>query len=375
MLDRVSFPKNKGFGEILWRQTRYCLAGIITMVACSPTAQSCLSCPIALTPVVTLGDSGPPGSLSAAATSIARDSRGNYYVATPRSPEPLPSIYDSTGTFVGHLGRQGNGPGELLRGALVLVAPGDTILVFDQTRRLEVYDPQWRPVRSAVGTPMAYRGRILPSGEVLLDVSTPGGSIHILREDGEVTRSFGDFHGGDPRTTAPVHALALADDSSFWGVSGMREFVVERWHVRGRRLTRTTWSTGWFVPWTEWMAPTPETAPLAQVFDAFVDTRGRLWILGSTAAADWSDVLGPCHPTRTGHDSCDMPPDGRGVYAAVIEVLDPSTEVVLARRRFPDAARFHVVDPGLVASVRESPAGWWYVDVFNATLTDTADAP
>lgn len=55
------------------------------------------------------------------------------------------------------------------------------------------------------------------------------------------------------------------------------------------------------------------------------------------------------------------------VYDGFVDVIDPAAGTVVASVRFPATVDI-VVAPGIVAGVREAPAGWHYLDVWQVRL-------
>jgi hypothetical protein len=57
----------------------------------------------------------------------------------------------------------------------------------------------------------------------------------------------------------------------------------------------------------------------------------------------------------------------------IIEVIDPTGWRVIARRRLDDDTWLTPVAPGMIASLRETPNGWWLADVYHVTLVGLGD--
>jgi hypothetical protein len=100
-------------------------------------------------PTVVMGND--PG----ASTNILQALRlgdGKYLVvptAMAKAPTPIPRIYDSTGKFVGLLGRSGRGPGEFAGLIKASHGPGDSILALDSWQnRASVFDREAKFGRS-----------------------------------------------------------------------------------------------------------------------------------------------------------------------------------------------------------------------------------
>ncbi len=131
-------------------------------------------------------------------------------------------FFDSTGAQTGVVGREGRGPGEFSGLTQICRLPGDTVLVFDQTRRLTVISPQAEIVRQSNVSELSFTG----------DGCFDDGSV--------VTQAF------EKSTTAAVretHALRRRDDGSVvdtigvfpaMSFSGVGQYM--RLHPHGRFL-------------------------------------------------------------------------------------------------------------------------------------------
>lgn len=67
-------------------------------------------------------------------------------------------LFDSAGTQTAVVGREGRGPGEFSGLTQMCRLPGDSVLVFDQTRRLTVVSPQGEIVRQSTVMELALTG-------------------------------------------------------------------------------------------------------------------------------------------------------------------------------------------------------------------------
>jgi len=92
---------------------------------------------------------------------IAVDSKGQIYVSDAQAQEVR--VFSPSGEYRRTVGGPGSGPGELGRGAsVVLLSPGDTLLVPDvNNRRINRFDPEGRsmgsvPLEPEKGRPLRY---------------------------------------------------------------------------------------------------------------------------------------------------------------------------------------------------------------------------
>ncbi len=119
---------------------------------------------------------------------------GRIYLADDRNFRV--SVFEGDGRFVGHIGRQGNGPGEFSRPWEVAADDRDTIFVWDGNHsRISVFGPDLRYVRSFGTDPRWLVNEItpLPDGRLLLSAYGRGAdrSIHLLDRGGTILRSLG----------------------------------------------------------------------------------------------------------------------------------------------------------------------------------------
>ncbi|MGD2121787.1 MAG: 6-bladed beta-propeller [Gemmatimonadota bacterium] len=125
--------------------------------------------------------------------SIAVDSKGQIYVSDSQAQEVR--VFSQDGEFRKTIGRPGSGPGELGLGAsVVLLAPGDTVLIPDiRNRRINRFGPDGEnlgsaPFRPEDGRPLRY------------DLTSAGGMSVQIRPPGAPGRS-------DPDTMDAVVAI------------------------------------------------------------------------------------------------------------------------------------------------------------------------
>jgi hypothetical protein len=230
-------------------------------------------------------------------------------------------------------GARGAGPGEFT--GIRAVAPwrGDSLVILESTRAWVV------GVDSLRGRFVQLPGRIQSFGVrtfqdsfLALDSYIPGSPIvAILGSDGRMVWRIDTLVSG---------ATSASDDADFRRhfilptASGelvilpmQRRFSVERWApVTGSRQSQIV--ADWFVPWTdearqaEFARPGTEP-PLTLLLDAFVDNRGRLWLMGRVP--DEQGIEAP--------DSLDGTRDWDGWADTVVEVWDLETEVRVAWAR------------------------------------------
>lgn len=116
------------------------------------------------------GISGDEAEQFGSVSDIATDSRGRIYVLD-RTPRRI-SVFDSDGTFSHHVGREGQGPGELGGAHDIYIGRGDTLWIADDgNARYTRFAPDGTFIddhpRQVFGVPSTTSGGVLPDGSLL----------------------------------------------------------------------------------------------------------------------------------------------------------------------------------------------------------------
>jgi len=261
-------------------------------------------------------------------TSIVRDGSGRFYsAATGASGRGLLLVWGSDGKFLRTLGRQGEGPGELVGRGLpaLMIGPGDSLIV-NEASRWSVFGPDMEFGRVIVG-PAVTRNRdmihVLEDGRFLstapVAAGDPAAWFHLSGADGKLIRSFGPIEPPPADGQAPPRASALAGDGAFWvgpppGAPG--GYVLEQWSVDGQRLRSIERRVDWIVG----EAPDPAARVPLPLFNAMhVDDAGRLWVMALVKDARW-------RPLQPGENDDELATE---LYDIRYEVIDPSAGAVL----------------------------------------------
>jgi len=304
---------------------------------------------------------------------MARDSRGRFYVVTPELGDDPPMTFAPDGSFLSRLGRAGSGPGEFRMPSVVLVLPGDSVLVVDRgLARYTVLSKSYELVRTAPIPPGATAATVLLGGELIMSarINTPslaGLPLHELDANGNYIRSFGALkpivRPGYPYEQARV--LAPASDGGVWSAHMYHRYLIERWNSKGELEQEVERRADWFAPYRTYWLPTPTKAPAPTIMGLWEDESGLLWVIGWVGGANWAKGLGPA---RLLEGQVAYPITGQqAVYDGFLEVINPVQGVVVASTRFAGTMDI-VVAPGIVAGVREGAEGWPYVDVWQVRL-------
>lgn len=97
--------------------------------------------------------------------------------------------------------------------------------------------------------------------------------------------------------------------------------------------------------------------PSASVLDIAVDDRGLLWVVGEAPDERWETAVGPKG----------KPLNSDSFIDSIIEVIEPDTGRLLARRRLDGSIRGFVA-PGLAFAVRNTDAGLPRIDLIEVRL-------
>lgn len=334
-------------------------------------ADSCTSC-IQLDLATTLGATDDAGFLTDRGTlgDIVRDDSGRYWVGQRDQVK----LFDSTGIFLGAVGRAGQGPMEF-----AFAQPMHT----DSLGRVHVFDN--RNARVSIISPdlTLYEERRLPATAVLAMTPVADGNryaiqawlperigfpIHIVG-DGEIANSL----GAGPESEHDVEGLSsfTAQRRLTTGPRGnifsshYYDYIIEAWSEDGLRLGRLNGpvlhdgprTPG---PWT-W-----ENPPWNQIHDIMVDASSRAWIVFRYRRPDWRDGMVEL-PGPRGQVLL-APVDGRlsSYYHSRIDVVDLQTCTTLASR-WHDGVLMTFVAEDMVSEVTYDDDGREVVKVWRLT--------
>ena len=233
----------------------------------------------------------------------------------------------------GGLGRSGPGPGEFQVIRSIFLDRHDTLLVVGMDRRLSVWSPERRFIREV-------RIALLPDRLIRVDDThlvasgphrTPesaGFPLHLLTDEGVLLRSFGTPEPVVDPELPTLERRQIAPGprpGTFWAVQPDR-YQVELWDVERGVVENIERRVEWFPP-RSGGAQVEGQPPLPFIRDMAADSSGNLWFLLLVADEDWrSSLRTPGKPiTREILDK---------EFDTIIEVVDPATHSLIARRRF-----------------------------------------
>ena len=342
-------------------------------------AVACQSCRIDLTRVAVLGDTtGGAGELSAPFHRLDTDSRGRFFVTTEAA---LIAMFSPTGSFLGRVGADGEGPGEY-RFPRALAIDHDTLFVGDiTTARLTIVDlrdTSRRPPRSVVVPEFAFgalQALRLPSGAfltnmVLLRAEDIGYPLHTFSSEGKKLRSFGvEVPAYRPdRPLALMRRLAASRSGGAWAAWFLAPRL-EEYDSAGVLRGGIELALPWFPArdGSERPASPEGEAPGPRIAALYEDPAGLLWIAVSVADRRWRQAFRRVpSPKAPGYRW--RVDDYNKLYDTILLVVDPATRRVLTQRRIEDEIAWLDRRTGWAAVVRVNPTGLSRVEVLRPKL-------
>jgi hypothetical protein len=319
----------------------------------------CRDCSIELIPVRRLGTADDSALLSQYSR-IAIDARGRVFAAPSHEPGKV-LRYDSSGSFIGSFGGDGEGPGEYTSNwNMALFIVGDTVVIADPGNNRVTYASQTGEVHRIVPTPPASSYLPLSSGRIAFSRNVPtedafGYPLHIADSSGAVQ----SFTAEPDRRILPGEGMQLewrlgaapAPDD-FWSYS-WTEYKLAKWSAAGKRkptqvLTgERAWLADDFRPGGR-MAQYRWVTYLAAVRE---DSMRRLWILAHVVSEDWEEHLPTGNPGRV------PTPEGfNRLRNTIVEVVDLQTGRLIVRDEI-DPMVIGFVDEEHVYGLQEDAAG------------------
>lgn len=279
-----------------------------------------------------LGDSEGPGILASENVYITSDSRGHYFVFA--LPYPVIQEYDGRGRHLQSMGREGDGPGEFRWPQAIHVDDDQRVHVADGVhQRLTTLTPDGPAPRTIplAGLNPGFELTAITGDSLLLTgyalTSELGGEpLHVVAEEGGVTRSFG-APDRPIQTSDPVELLRsmhFVPDDTLW-VAPMDQYRVERWSLRGE-LRTVLLGPGSFSFDGDGEEEVRGVRPRTVLAAIRQDASGLLWLKFHVPREDWQEVAEAADEEEL---------SGVRLTDTLIEVVDPAKGTVLATRRLP----------------------------------------
>jgi hypothetical protein len=343
------------------------LLAVVSLAGSCQTSQ--VSSSIGFTHMTTLGADSGEAEFSSEPSSMARDSRGRLYLATPFRGSEQPFVFGADGKLIRRLGVTGSGPGEFRLAEAILVTPHDSVYVLDRAQlRLSVFDSDLSFVRQ-VTIPPFQRAALTAAGRMIVSGIDPRSQTfpYSMRrmEPGD---SFGPPFGHVNTPCSPANCGSSDPRVLSPGLSGgivaawrAFEYRVEWWDDEQRLARDLRPKSQWFLPYQELQIPAPDSPPQPIIFAVGEDSAGRVWVLGQVAKVDWREKLGAVRQVEGQRVHAGS---GR-LYDGIVEVLDAQSGQPLAQSRIPDTPRFWL-GQGVLGIVRYAEDGRILVDVVQA---------
>lgn len=299
---------------------------------------------------------------------------GSFLVSSSKG---VPQRFDTTGLYLGPLGRPGAGPGEFRMAAGYAAGPGGAFSVYDAANgRLELFGPEGQRAGSVRLTHATIGGGVLWLGgddAFIVSGQRPdaehfGYTLHVYSQAGTYRRSFAPtaqpiLPGGSK--LAGLRLVSQAPDGGLLVVSVVDRYTVQRWNPASDSLEQT-WVRD--APWFGRV----EGPFQPRILSAVVDSAGLLWTLALVPSPSWEkgvrarDLAEGIRRERT-YEIVD-----RDLIAdTMIEVIDLRQARVVARRRL-DRLYATLLPGGLVAAERAEDGG---VEVFPVRLAGLPRVP
>lgn len=274
-------------------------------------------------------------------SAIRVDAQRRYWVFRD---EAVPVLFDAEGKFLRTLGRLGRGPGEFQMAYDLLLVGNDSLVVMDAvTRRATVLTKSLVPVRYVslplyMMTPIVISWpKAIVSGGTLPTPDGIGRELHrtsLAGTEGAVLKSFGPGDGevtGSDASYLLYQNLAQPRNGMFW-TSAQRTYDLFQWRADGSLVRAMQRRPTWFAKPSpmnyNWKVepPPPHIAAIEE------DREGLLWIFLKVAATTWREAW-PVVPEAVREAPGRLIQTDK-LFATTIEVIDPRTKRVVARRTF-----------------------------------------
>lgn len=342
---------------------------VVRTISSGPT---CRKCRIEARWVAKLATDTEPGLLAAWPMSIARDSRGNFLVATSAPRDAGPLVFAPSGRFVARIGRAGSGPGEYRSARSIYRGRGDSLVVVDPHQpRLSILSPSGTFVRGFPIPVTSAAALVLEAGDVVVnapvnDADRVGLPLHTFAAAGAYLRSFGEAGASEVPWGFPtwLRLMTEAQDGTVWVAEVFRRYRLTQWSRGGDLLHTVEVTPSWFPPYRRKENLRRDRPPQPQLVGLWMDASQRLWVVGWVADRDYSSGFGPLVGVE-GSLASEVTNTDRA-FDTMVDVLDLRRGLLLARTRL-DKAFTLAAGGGLVAHVDEGTNGY-EVEIWGLSL-------
>lgn len=318
----------------------------------------CRGCERTLSEVVRLGDVDGPGAIGhVAAVTALSDARW----ALTDYQDPRIKIYGESGTYEGHFGRRGQGPGEFLLPSQVWTDRDGNLNVLDLTAlRRTIMTASGELVRTVPISVAFNTVAVFSDGSFVTcqPLVADDGSIrllHVIAPDGHRTGSLGPQVRREARRTADTFRfLAPSGDSAVW-VGLLDRYELQLVSLSGDVLRTIRRDTDMFRPHDGKLVAGPDDGPpRPRMVGISERPNGQLWVWLQVPDRDWQSAF------VSGTDPYGRPRQvvgDPGEYLdGILEVIDTRTARLVAQAR-SDMAPLSIVGGGVVAAEAMSAIG------------------
>ncbi len=306
----------------------------------------CDNCTVTLQLVATVGHANDAELIEDYGTLHAVP--GGFVVQNIMAKTPL-LHYDSSGRYLGFLGRLGGGPGEYpLYIQAIISGPGDSVTIIGPGHLavISIATGRGRSGPLPVGI-TGFSGAVLANRSLMLNLNEEGKpAFALLDPAGRLLRAFGDTQPmvmlphQDGRTIHDVNAteyfVTPSRDGGAWIAAHYYRHQVERLLRQGTVVTSSTRRPAWFLPYAyadideklyrlgESRAPRP-----TQAVGMGLAADGNVMVLYRAADANWKPDPNAPPPPRPGIEypvDNRVPTGGMDRYVdGILEVYDDAT--------------------------------------------------
>jgi hypothetical protein len=320
-------------------------------------------------------------SLSSAVNQVVRDDAGNFYASASLGGQVLK--WGPDGTLLAAIGRPGDGPGELGRGAVSVFTVADSLYVRDSHFHWVVYGPDRSVVRYAPLGPIvgyANYNTHFVGGDRIISTSqkseVPENSIVIQSRNGDLIRQFAPTPGPAGRWQPHPRASAYVGDGTMWvaPVAGPRDgYRIEIWDTAGQLRDSIVRVVPWFRAQPDFKADYGASEkgrpfPFPNISALFADTAGMVWVLTTVPKGPESEAAVRSAGVLEYFDVLAQ------VMETNVDVFDKESHRLLASMRIsrsPAVMGDPVFDGRLFKRVVEDSSGLSQVSIGELTLSDT----
>ncbi|MEO5800661.1 MAG: hypothetical protein ABIS00_14570 [Gemmatimonadales bacterium] len=312
----------------------------------------CPGCEIQLDSIATIGSSDSVEMLSDTKAVYLPDA--HRIVVGPIGEQGRVAVFDEHGKFLNLLLRKGDGPSEVLSVKLMVPLAGDSLLIVSDAMkaiRISLSTGKGTDARLPIVTLNAMTD--FGSGMVVMNAMADKiPNLVVLDSAMQPRLSFGQ-NMDSVKTDSLANdldrlqlQLTRAPDGTLWTVTQRYELVLRQWSRDGRLLWQGRRQAAWFPQYHLKDRPVGKLASQVKIMPLItgvrVDSTRRVWLTAMVADSNW--IQGD--PEEPAEKLFSMGPNGRLVIAyrewdrfldGIIEVIDPKSGRVVARRRLPFA--------------------------------------